>query len=542
MPVQASPKRTSKPRKIIRGHSGCKACRKRGKKCDESKPSCRACIRLHLECSYLTDWSFRNVYQNTSQQNACLPLCTSPLSYFDTETRYLDHFRHHVQYLLPAYSSFLALGAVQSPHLKFAVLSISASNLSMLNTAVQTRSLTHDARRSVFSPLVNQLHQAQARKYHDQALSYCRSTDPYLTNSETDSAAILTAYTVLAYYHHASTNHRQFRFAVWDTVRFVSRHRDILAGSETGRGALQMWYRLCVSHRLGKPPALLLEGEGESHFGPNRYPDSFQSLYLDCILGMSADDLVYDILIKTIEIRSRLVVFEAVSGCYGLSEMSRGIGGVAYNVLSHLIAENSFMRGPHLRGLMDVQRGRLEVWKTRLARNQWPDRVNTEFPTHRDAMNALYALLCEMMFDESNNGGDQQNHVQRIIQILNTLDLATSATADIYTFSLSEVLLQLALVYKSDAFFTYLLDDLWSRLETKARGYEHSHYPTHLVKRTIALLAQYRSDGRDVRFALPAVAEDIPKVKLMDIYHPIDLVICGCARGGKYFVERVNLP
>ncbi|KAL4940083.1 hypothetical protein BDV06DRAFT_197495 [Aspergillus oleicola] len=422
----------------------------------------------------------------------------------------------------------------------------------MLNTSVQRRALPRDPRLCVYSPLADQHHQVQARKYHDQAISQSNTKLLDKLNDEDEGPAILTAYTILAYYHHASTNHRQFRLAVWDTVRFVSRYRQILIQSKKGNQALQIWHRLCVSHRLGKPPALLLEGEGNSHFGPNRYPDCFEQLYLSCILSMSTDNLIYDILIKTMEIRSRLVVFECVARRYGKLETDEAIGDVAHDVLAHLIgrktaedesneASQGFVRGSHLRGLLDVQRGRLNVWKSRLSENQLPD-AKMMFPTHRDAMNALYALLCGMMFDESDKHYSYETHIQQIIQILNSLNLVTSATADIYTFSLSEILLQLVQIHKSDVFFSYILDTLWPKLEAKARGYEHSHYPTHLVKRMIALFAQYWSQGRDVRFALPAVSEDIAKFKLLDIYHLVNVVVCGRDLKGDFFVERVTLP
>ncbi|KAL4785051.1 hypothetical protein BJX76DRAFT_347364 [Aspergillus varians] len=577
MPVQ-TPQKTLKSRNIRRGHSGCRACRKRGKKCDETKPSCRACIRLSLECIYGIEFSFRNSGGDSFQlpapthapsqavtcqspgkprhgvSSARMPICSPLDSGESMENRYLSHFMTHVRPLLPANPSQFTEKTLQSPCLKSAVLCISASNLSMLNTQVQSRALPNDPRRSVFSPLVNPLHHSQAQKYHNRALSYCHSTS--LLDIETDAPVVLGAYTLLAYYHHASTDHAQFRLAVWDTVRFVATNRDSLARSKEGSQALQMWYRLCVSHRLGKPPALLLEGEGGSSFGPNRYPDSFEQLYLDCIMGMSTDDLIYDILIKTMELRSRLVVFRCVAGSCGSSEMSKGIGSTAHDIFNALLgredtederaeAENAFVRGAHLGALLDIQRERLKVWKSRLGDDQKPD-SSLPFATHRVAMNALYAILCEMMFDEACDTMNQtpplHNHADSIIQIINTLDFTTSSTADIYTLSLSEVLLQLVLVYKSDAFFHFILDTVWPTLENKARGYEHSHYPTHLVKRMIAQLAQYWAAGRDVAFALPAVPEDVGKLKLLDIDHPVDLAVCGWNPNGGYFVEKGCLP
>ncbi|KAL4972492.1 hypothetical protein BDW66DRAFT_162825 [Aspergillus desertorum] len=582
--------RPAKPRTIRRGHSGCRSCRRRGKKCDEGKPICRACVRLGLECSYGFDFAFRNYGRDSFTQRgptcrpskatlrhalcSTPPICRSIEAGENLETRYLDHFISHVHPLLPAIPShFTHLHrALQSPQLRSAALCISASNLSMLNGQVQRRCVPSDSRRSAVSPLVNQLHHTQARKYHAQALSHCDGLTALGIESEAPS--VLVVLTILAYYHHASTDHRQFRLAVWDTVRFVSKHREALTRSADGNQALQMWYRLCVSHRLGKPPAMLLEGEGRSVHGPNLYPDSFEDLYLHCIMGLSSDDLIYDILIKTIEIRSRLVVFRCVAGRYGLSDEAREIGGVAHELLTrylgrqgteaeHAEAQKSYMRGSHLQGLLHVQRERLAVWKSHLgdSKGQSPDDpIPHPFPSHRDTMNALYSLLCETMFAEA--GADNtpvsslhaQLRIRRLIHIVSTLDLSASITSDIYAFSLTEVLLQLVQIYKSSSLFTYILDTLWPLLETEGRGYEHSHYPTHLVKRLIGLVAGYWERGRQIKLALPAVTEDVSKARLLDVYREVGVVVCGwnaeCEgevvdgkdRGSRYFVDNVMLP
>ncbi|KAL4916381.1 hypothetical protein BDW62DRAFT_218737 [Aspergillus aurantiobrunneus] len=568
MPIKTPSTKPVRPRNIKRTHSGCRSCRKRGKKCDETKPSCRACVRLNLDCSYAVDFAFRNSGRDSFQRQAVtklsshashsprhitLPTVSIPPWTLNAagnmEARYLNHFMTHVRHLLPANSAQFTHKTLHSPHLRSAILCLSASNLSMLNTQVQSRVLPKDSRRSVFSPLVNKAHHIQARKYHDQALQHCRSSTPHSIHS--DAPAVLAAYTLLAYYHHASTDHLKFRLAVWDTVRFVARNRDVITASKAGTDAFQMWYRLCVSHRLSKPPALLLEGEGASSFGPNRYPDSFEQLYLNCIVGMSPDSLIYDILIKTMEIRSRLVVFRCVAGCARSSEVSRDIGRTAHGLFNTLLgrhdaedecaeAEQGFVRGSHLQGLLGVQRDRLQVWKSRLRDDQRPD-AQTTFPTHRDAMNVLYCFLCEMMFHES-APSTLHDYSLRIGEIINTLDFTASSTSDIYTFSLSEILLQLVQIYKSDSLFQYILDTVWPALESKARGYEHSHYPTHLVKRIIAQLAQYWAKSRNVVFALPAVPEDVGKLRLLDIYHPVDLVVCGWDAAGRYFVEKGVLP
>jgi hypothetical protein len=404
---------------------------------------------------------------------------------------------------------------------------------------------------------------------------------------ECQASAVLAAHILLAYYHHASTSHLQFRMAVWDCVRFVLRNREKIMGSTDGADSLQKWYRLCMSHRLAKPPALLLEGEGASSFGPNRFPDAMDHIYLSCIRGMSVDDLIYDILIKSLEIRTRLIVFRCVASRCHISELSSEIGSITHDVLSKMLgrdytldecaeAREGFVRGPHLLELLDIQRERLKVWKSRLKEDQLPvhylsktctqttiDQAASSpstcqpFPTHRDAMNALYCMTCEMIFEEARGapisdrvvpGGCEDLNTlmddlaHSMCQIIGTLDFTTSKTSDVYTFSLAETLLQLVFLYRSDEIFHYILDVMWPRLETRARGYEHSHYPTHLVKRIITQIREYWAQGRVVNFALPAVADNASKLQLLDIHHPIDLVVCGYNKDGKHFIEKIPLP
>jgi hypothetical protein len=254
------------------------------------------------------------------------------------EISYWSHFQRHVRHLLPTASLLFTDGSLRSLCLRSAVLCISASNLSMLNARVQSRSMAGDNQRSVFSPLVNNLHHSQAQKYHDQALWHCRMAEA--GEVECQASAVLAAHTLLAYYHHASTNHLKFRLAVWDSVRYVLRNRDNIMGSTDGADSLQMWYRLCISHRLAKPPALLLEGEGASSFGPNRFPDAMDHIYLSCIRGMSVDDLIYDILIKSLEIRTRLIVFRCVASRCHISELSSEIGSITHDVLSKMLGRD----------------------------------------------------------------------------------------------------------------------------------------------------------------------------------------------------------
>ncbi|KAE8150837.1 hypothetical protein BDV25DRAFT_171877 [Aspergillus avenaceus] len=594
---------------VQRKHSGCMTCRKRGKKCDETKPRCKACTRLALECSYGVNFTFRNysgaVFQKyvarpiESHQSAARPVLftpdnacatTSNTAILDSfgpqynclpasinseetiETSYLNHFENHVRHLLPGASSQFMNNVLDSSCLRYAALCIAASNLSMLNTRVQIREMAGDDQRSLCSPSVNHFHHLHAQIYHDQARHHCHVAE---ANSPDSISVILNTYTVLAYYHHASTDHKQFRLAVWDSVHFVLRNKERLMASSDGVNGLQMWYRLCMSHRLSKPPALLLEGEGHSCFGPNIFPDVNDQLHLVCLRSMSSDDLIYDILIKTIEIRTRLVVFRCVASSCQLSDMSKEIGTVAHEVMNRIMgrystadeeveAQESFVRGSHLQGLLDVQRERLKVWRSMLNEDQLPAEyllgLNTQnstghsspmtFPAHRDTMNALYYLLCEMMYDESHPATIHDQPVKSpllaiaantICRIAGALDLNISKTSDVYTFSLTETLLQLVCLWQSDPVFHCIFDIIWPRLEAKARGYEHSHYPTHLVKRVIRQISEYWSHGRMVKLALPAVPENISKLKLLDIDHPIDLVVCGHTGEREYFIEKVPL-
>ncbi|KAL2867727.1 Zn(II)2Cys6 transcription factor domain-containing protein [Aspergillus lucknowensis] len=601
MPPQTTSPKHTKPRKIRRGHSGCKTCRKRGKRCDEEKPRCGACMRLNLECSYTVDYTFRHhdaasfqpwTRARKASPSACPeghgatkitqtepPAAVSAPALFvpsqldcsgNLEACYWRHFQRHVRHLLPATDLGLLENAIQLPSLRFATLCISASNLSMLDAQVQSRAFANDERKCVYSPKVNRLHHIQAQKYHDQALLSCSSARG---EAECELIALLLAHVLLAYYHHASTDYLNFRLAVWECVRFVIRNKTRLLESREGMKSLQMWYRLCMSHRLSKPPAFLLEGEGASTFGPNRFPDSFDEISLACIMGMSTDDLIYDVLIKTIEIRTRMVVFRCVAGSRQISEQSDDISAVAYEVLNKMLgrdstaaerseAERGFMKGSNLLGLLDVQKQRLEVWRSRLTEDQLPETASGvmgmgwTFPTHRDGMNALYYILCAMMFEESkvyptndrpwadneSSNATLGSLAASACRIAASFDFSTSNTSDIYTFSLAETLLQLVLVWRSDAAFHSIFDAIWPQLERKTKGYEHSHYPTHLVKGIIALIAQYWAEGRSVTYAQPAVPEDIPKLQLLDIDCQIHLVVCGYDGDGKYFIERVPLP
>lgn len=166
-------------------------------------------------------------------------------------------------------------------------------------------------------------------------------------------------------------------------------------------------------------------------------------------------------------------------------------------------------------------------------------------------MNALYCVLCELVFEEGRMArNDQQQQEPQMdslattfCQITTTIDLDKALVSDVYTFSLAETLLQFVLLWRSDEMFHYILDVLWACLESSGRGYEHSHYPTHLVKRIIAQIAVYWELGRVVWLALPAATEDTSKLRLLDIEHPLDIVVCGYrVQDSRHFIERISLP
>jgi hypothetical protein len=100
----------------------------------------------------------------------------------------------------------------------------------------------------------------------------------------------------------------------------------------------------------------------------------------------------------------------------------------------------------------------------------------------------------------------------------------------------------MVLEWRLEPIVNYILDVIWPQMESKLRGYEHSHYPTHLIKRIINEIARYSAQGRAVTFAQLAVPEDMPKVKLLDIDYPVHLVVGGYGGHGEHFLERIPLP
>lgn len=62
--------------KKIRSKTGCLTCRRRKKKCDETKPKCNTCVRLKLECEWPSLATKTNLSskQKTKQSNNILPI------------------------------------------------------------------------------------------------------------------------------------------------------------------------------------------------------------------------------------------------------------------------------------------------------------------------------------------------------------------------------------------------------------------------------------------------------------------------------------
>ncbi|KIW17902.1 hypothetical protein PV08_05097 [Exophiala spinifera] len=604
--------------KIRRGHSGCKACRRRGKLCDEGKPACLACYRLSLHCEYGRDISFHHyngakahaasfrdslVYQvaechgtaslikwqdpsyelkfTGTRSNAIPPV--APFGEDDILGVYFKHFESHVSKVLPGVPAGFSKTIRSSAALCYAVLCLSASNLAMLDARVDHRQISQDQRSSVFSPIANRAHYNRAREYHDRAVLSLESEE--ISKEPSSCASALAAKVLLAIYHHASTDHLRFQMAVEDSNHFVNKHVATIMQSADARESLQMWHRLSVSSRTSRRPTLLIEDEANVCSRPNpALPNTVEQLHLTCILGMSSDDLIYDILIKTVELRRRAVVFRAVSGVANVSDQSQGLGRLAHQHLDRLLgrwsskeeyeeAESTFIQGPHLISLLKTQQDRLSVWRSRLDVAQLPPEIWSDpdssrcskdsknesrtLPSHRDAMNGLYYFLCQIMIatlrgndslqDSPTESGQSylpwvETMVQMMVCIIDTLEFSTSSTSDVYTFSLTEVLVQLSLTWHSTSTFRHILDTTWPRLEAGGRGFEHSHCPTHLAKRIITLLADLWSQGQAVTYASLAVEESVPKLQLLAIGQPVDLVLCGHGADGTSFITRTQLP
>ncbi|KAL2426625.1 hypothetical protein ABEF95_010883 [Exophiala dermatitidis] len=585
--------------------------------CDESKPMCKACERLSLACCYSTEFISYNPRhsllskhlrpssqhpsalgkENGDDRKACELLGdelhapklmkTSPmsvargLSLSQPDMLYFGHFERLVRASLPPPAQAMDFHTYNDSFLRSAVLCLAASHLSTLDASLSSRSPTGNSRGTVTSPIPNTLHQHHARRYHDLAQEDAVGEDSH------DPSLVLIGKVLLAYYHHASTDHLKFRLAVWETVRFVRRRQVQIMASPTGDMALQLWYRLCNSHRPAKPPALLIDGEGPSLSGPSlAFPGADEHLHCRCILGMSSDDLIYDILFKTMELRRRIILFRCASSVLNVAESSPELGVLVYRLLNRMMdrsvtqleeqeAASSFVRGDHLLGLLGVQIQRLGVWRSRISASASahkptsggyapvsiltsPHLILQRLASHRDKMNYLYYLLCILIFEstgasqsssstpwrsdsETSKGRDMMNEALRVIE---TIDFQQSALVDIYAFSLAEVLLQLCYTFPSTEVFNHILDVVWPRMEASARGYENSHMPTHLAKRIITLIADEWHNSRTVLLAMPAVPEDTPKSVLFDLNNHFDVVVCGCGTTGKgfFFIDKIPLP
>src|SRR5262249_28194218 len=61
------PKKPLRPPPRLRTKTGCLKCLQRRKKCDEAKPVCGACQRLHIQCAYRDGSDCSSVSPSASQ-------------------------------------------------------------------------------------------------------------------------------------------------------------------------------------------------------------------------------------------------------------------------------------------------------------------------------------------------------------------------------------------------------------------------------------------------------------------------------------------
>ncbi|EXJ58930.1 hypothetical protein A1O7_06361 [Cladophialophora yegresii CBS 114405] len=476
-----------------------------------------------------------------------LPLARADLSLSQPDMVYFQHFDRQVRAALPASLHSFNLQARDCAFLQYSILCLAASNLSTLDACLTQRNLVGDARRSTASPSPNILHSYHAQQYCELATGQEQSHEPQ------DTSLILIGKVLLAYYQHASTDHFRFRLAVLETAEFVRRHRHDITRSPTGDIALQLWYRLRTSHR----PAEWLElaagndesGSGKKHFAST---SEDEDIYLACIVGLSPDDLLHDIMLKAMELRRRMVFYHCTAAVQNGSER-----------LPVHVTESSSIAPSHLLALLDIQRRRLEVWKSRVAAEKAgsgchataagitsPNLSVFKLMDHRHRMNHLSCLLCRLIFTRATayEGAavDQDLNsaiLHEVVDTIDGIDPTISNLVDVYGYSLSEILLQLSYNMPSATYFDYILDVVWPRLEVCGRGYENSHLPTHLAKRIIALMAEEWQCSRRILLVVLAASPNTPKAVLYDIHHCFDVLLYGYdLEQGAFFVNKVSLP
>ncbi|ETI22097.1 hypothetical protein G647_06168 [Cladophialophora carrionii CBS 160.54] len=458
--------------------------------------------------------------------------------------------------------------ALDCAFLQYAILCLAASNLSTLDACLTRRNVVGDTRRSTASPRPNTLHNYHARQYCELAATQEQSLEPQ------DPSLILIGKILLAYYQHASTDHFRFRLAVLETAEFVRRRRHDITRSHTGDIALQLWYRLRISHRPSESLELVA-GYNESDSGAEHFASTSEDedIYLHCIVGLSPDDLLHDIMLKTMELRRRMVVYHCTTAVQNVSESLPAPGSRAQRLVNssvqrpHALAgidgpELSSIAPSHLLALLDIQRRRLEVWRSRVAAEEAgsgrhanaggimsPDPSVEKLVNHRRLMNHLYYLLCKLIFenatalqgavvDQNLNGAI----LRGVVDTIDGIDPTISNVVDVYGYSLSEILLQLSYNMPSTTYFNYILDVVWPRLEVCGRGYENSHLPTHLAKRIVALMAEEWHCSRRILLVVLAISENTPKTILYDIHHAFDVLLYGYDQHqGDFFVNKVSL-
>lgn len=519
-----------------------------------------------------------------------LPTSTSEL----TAAFYTSYFWQQVYKSLVIQTQDFDHFLFKTDYLQNAILCLSASHIAMLDCSPQCRVTgTNSATILLFSPNPNLQHLQHAEHYCQLATQRISVLVATGTSRCDDFCQILLAKTILAYYHHSATNHFQFREVVWETLRFVRAHHLAILRSSFCIPVLQLWFRLYSSCRMSKPPALFLEGQGEGSFTPNLgLSETDDDLKLSCILNNSQHNLIYNVLISTIEIRNRMIVNLCVQNKFGISEFHSNFGSFSHDVLSSamqrpvnaaesLEANRSTMGEHNLKQLLETQRLRWRVWRSMLKQRDIPTEIesprdqslttgsittkNYSLPYHRAMMDYLYGILCELIFEELNllastpefpandpaisiKGGDvpwnsdSVRLMNVILDLIHNIDYRSSNFQDVYTFSLVEILRQIAFSCRSIKVLNHITSAIWPRIEKNGLGYEHSHLPTHLAKRLITFMAHELVAGRLILYSVIAVSEKLEKVNLLDIDTKIDVVVYGCSDQGDYFVHRHKLP
>jgi hypothetical protein len=290
-----------------------------------------------------------------------------------------------------------------------------------------------------------------------------------------------------------------------------------------------------------------------------------EDIYLHCIVGLSSDDLLYDIMLKTMELRRRMVIYYCTAAAQKVRESLPTMGFKAQRMMNGLMqrpdstpgvdeVNPDFVAPCHLLALLDIQERRLEVWKSRIVTEETasitsPNLKAQKLTRHRRHMNHLYYLLCRLIFGSATalqgalfDQGLDAAVLRGVVETIDGLDLKVSNLVDVYGYSLSEVLLQLSYNMPSKAYFNHILDVVWPQMEVCGRGYENSHLPTHLAKTIITLMAEEWQRSRRILLVTLELPENTPKTVLYDIHYSFDVLLYGYDhKQGDFFIRKVPL-